>query len=400
MFRKLCSIGAAFGVCASSSAIPPRPVPIKPDFAINLYHELAKGDGNVFFSPISIQSALAMTSEGARGETAKQMAGVIQIGDSKAFSQMLSEIQRAPVKDQPRMTLTIANAIWAQEAYPFDPAYVALVRKQFAAEARGLDFAQSEASRQIINKWVEDKTNNKIKDLIAQGMITQDTRMVLTNAVYFNADWASQFKDYATTDAPFMLSDPEAGGKSKTVKMMRQVNKYGYADARTHHVVSLRYAGSDQAMVLMVPKKVNGLAKVEASLTPASLSKALSGLASRKIDLSMPRFKIEQSAALGDVLKKMGMELPFDGEKADFSGMTTAEKLSISAVVHKAFCKVDENGTEAAAATAVLMEATSAPPMEEEKPLEIRADRPFLFAIVDLSSQAVLFMGRVADPGE
>ncbi len=405
MMKPFSFIAAALGFVFNASA-EPAPAPalppgaVSPAFAVSMYHELAKtADGNVFFSPISIQSALAMTGQGARGETAKQIADVIRIGDADAFARLLAGLQVQGDEKAPRMTLTIANAIWAQEAYPFDQAYVDLVRRQFAAEARGLDFGQSEASRQIINDWVEKKTNQKIKDLLPQGSINNLTRLVLTNAVYFKADWRSKFEKSMTQDAPFHLSAGEAEGQGKTVKLMRQIEKFGYYDAKTHHVVVLPYAGTGQGMLLMVPKEIGGLKDVEASLTPEALQQAIAGLAIREIDLSLPRFKIDQAASLADILKKLGMSVAFDAEKADFSGMTTAEKLEISDVLHKAFCEVDENGTEAAAATAVIMGVMSAPPMEKPDPIVVRVDRPFVFAIIDGTTQAVLFMGRVADPG-
>lgn len=383
---------AVCGLCSLAGAKTTSPPQMTPDFAINLYKQVNAEPGNVFVSPISIQSALTMTAAGAKGETRQQILDVLGIKDPAELGQLLARLEKAPTKDEPNFQLSIANALWAQQAYPFSPEYVKSVQQQFDAEARTLDFGESDTATQIINKWVEEQTKEKIKDLIPKGTITQDTRMVLTNAVYFKADWQEKFSKDATADAPFNVTSD----KTTTVKMMHLTDQLGYFDAGPAHVVRLPYVGYSTSMLLLVPKQIDGIADTEKALTTQLLAKLDRESARREVQLSLPRFEFEDSVPLSDVLKKMGMELPFDPEKADFSGMTTAERLSISAVLHKTYVKVDEEGTEAAGATAVVMVAMAAPMPEE--PLVVTADRPFLVLIRDDTSGAILFIGRVTNP--
>ncbi len=407
MLKPAACVALLAGLCSFTHATTiaiEQPHPMKADFAINLYQTLAKEQGNLFFSPISIQSALAMTALGAKGDTAKEMNDVIQIGDPMGFANMVAVMQQTPQKNRPKLQLSIANAIWSAQNYPFSPDFMREAKRMFFAQTSSLDFSQPAAARKTINGWVEDKTKEKIKDLLPDGAITPDTRLILTNAVYFKADWASQFSKEITQEAPFHVAsakpatrDPE-GFSGKMVQMMHQTLKFSYADAGDYHLVAMAYDGHTTSMLLLVPKEMRGLAKVEAGLSAKSLGEAIEQCAPRKISLYLPKFKIEQSVSLSKTLQSMGMKLPFDAEKADFSGMTTGEKLAISDVLHKAYVDVDENGTEAAAATAVMMAATSAPPMQEDEPLEIKADHPFIFIVRDNTSGAILFMGRVADP--
>jgi serpin B len=222
---------------------------------------------------------------------------------------------------------------------------------------------------------------------------------VLTNAVYFNAAWTERFNEDRTADAPFHLSvaDSVDGPQSKTVKMMQQQERLGYLDAGDFDVVSLPYALGRASMLILVPKKIDGIADVERWLTEKSVADLPGKLKTREVALSLPRIKMEQSASLVPVLKRMGMTLAFDPGQADFSGMSESERLMITDVLHKAYVKVDEKGTEAAAATGVVMGVTAMPMPEE--PVVVRADRPFVMIIREQKTGAILFMGRIMDPG-
>jgi len=247
----------------------------------------------------------------------------------------------------------------------------------------------TEKSRQAINLWVEDQTNKKIKDLIPQGVLTALTRLVLTNAIYFKGDWASQFKESATKDASFKLG----GGKTVQAPLMYQKGKFGYKEDRDVQVLSMPYKGDDLSMVVVLPKKVDGLADVTANLTAAKIDAWTTRLYKRDVYVHLPKFKVESQFGLNDVLAKMGMPDAFDSSKANLSGMNGARNLYISAVIHKAYVDVNEEGTEAAAATAVVVALRSAP-----RRTTFRADHPFLFLIRHNKTGAILFMGRLANP--
>lgn len=370
-------------------------MPASSEFAIDLYHQLDTQPGNVFFSPLSIRSALAMTSAGAKGKTLEEMNQVLRLSGPnphEAMGEMLRELAKEPKERDAKLVLRIANAIWGQERYPFDPAYVKLVREQYQAEARSVDFGNEPAARKAINDWVEEKTNKKIVDLIPAGILNHETRLVLTNAVYFNARWEHEFSKESTSDQPFHVSMD----KTTSVPTMRQTAHFGYAETDDLQAIDMPYAGHDTSMLILLPKAGDGLGAMEKNLSAKQLAQVLQSIQYRRIDLSLPRFKIEQSAALSQVLQALGMKLAFDADKADFSGMCTAEPLYIGEVLHKAFVRVDEEGTEAAAATAVMMGAGAA--MIREEPLRVQVDRPFVFVIRDQKTGEILFMGRVMNP--
>ncbi len=396
---------SAFGL---TKIMEPANLPIKPDFAVQLYKELSKSEGNLFFSPISIQSALAMASEGAKADTLKQMQEVAKLDGAsiESIAQLMIDLKPVAPKAvneevaMPQFELSIANAVWSQPAFPFNPAYVRRIKQTYAAQAESLDFvADPNAARKTINDWVEKQTREKIKNLLPEGSITEQTRLVLTNAVYFNAAWTERFNEDQTADAPFHLSvaDNIDGPKSKTVKMMQQQERLGYFDAGDFEAVSLPYALGQASMLILVPKKIGGIADVERWLSEQSVADLPDKLKVRQVALSLPRIKMEQSASLVPVLKRMGMTLAFDPGKADFSGMSESEKLMITDVLHKAYVKVDEKGTEAAAATGVVVGVTAMPMPEE--PVVVRADRPFVMIIRENKTNGILFMGRVMDPG-
>ena len=384
-------------------------------FAWALYAKLAEKEGNLFFSPSSIHTALAMTYAGARGNTLIEMAETLRfprevkasgVGGHpgpavtipvdlpwslqrvhKAYAGLLKELK--PGK-KAGYQLHVANALWGQKGYPWLKPFLATTRENYGAGLREVDFVkQTEAARQTINKWVEKQTEDKIKDLLAKDIVGRDTLLVLTNAIYFKGDWASKFKEKNTKDAPFKLS----AGKSVKAPMMNQTGKFGYAQTKDLQVLRMPYAGEELSMVIFLPKKLDGLADVEKSLGKTGPGALLKRLRDRKVVVSVPKFKMTSKFRLDKTLSAMGMKDAFTG-KADFSGMNGRKDLFISAVVHKAFVDVNEEGTEAAAATGVVIERTSvAPP-----PPVFRADHPFLFLIRHEKTGVILFIGRVMNP--
>jgi serpin B len=369
-------------------------------FALDIYRNLSTQDGNLIFSPFSISLALAMTHAGAGGETESQMAETLhfdlpQLQLHPAFNALDQDLARrgAENKDeQEPLQLNIANAVWAEQTYPFLQEYLDLIASNYGAGIRLADFvSQFEAVRREINDWVLDQTEEKIKDLLPEGVLNPDTRMVLVNAIYFKADWLSQFDAGDTFDAPFHLLD----GSEITVPTMQQGMYVPYYKGDGFQAVELPYAGDTAAMDILVPDE--GIFEdFESSLTSAMLEEILNGMQPASVLVALPKFTFESQFNLADVLKSMGMVDAFEPAQANFSGMTAEKDLYISDVVHKAFVAVDEEGTEAAAATAVIIEATGAPMYD----VTLTIDRPFLFIIRDKPSRQILFIGRVLNPAQ
>ncbi len=361
-------------------------------FALDLYARLRGQEGNLFLSPYSISTALAMTYAGARGETAAQMRDVLHftLEDERLHRAFRSLIDSTTPGQDGGYALSVANALWGQEGYEFLPAFLDLTRTNYGAGLRQVDFVgATEAARKTINAWVEEETQEKIRDLLAPGVLTPYTRLVLTNAIYFKGDWASQFKESNTADAPFTL----AGGENVQVPMMHQTEDFRYLETDDFQAISLPYVREDLSMVVFLPKETDGLTAFEEQLTPERLSQWLGGLYKREVRVFLPKFTMTSQFSLAEVLSEMGMPDAFT-DAADFSGMSGKRDLFLSAVIHKAFVDVNEEGTEAAAATAVVIAATSVMP----RPVTFRADHPFLFLIRDNRSGSILFMGRVMDP--
>ena len=367
-------------------------------FAFDLYQALREADGNLFYSPHSISLALAMTYAGARGETAQQMADTLdfilpQNRLHPAFNSLDLQLGRrgegAKGKDGEGFRLNIVNAIWGQKDYEFLSEFLDLLAVNYGAGLRILDFASApEESRITINKWVSDRTEGRIEDLIPQGLIDTLTRLVLTNAIYFNAAWQYPFQEDMTEDGPFYLLD----GGEVIVPMMRQAELFGYAEGDGYQAVELPYDGGELSMVLLLPQ-AGHFEAFEGSLDTPQVDGIIGRLEHRQVTLAMPRFEFESSFGLKRTLTSMGMPLAFSGG-ADFSGMTGNRDLFIAEVVHKAFVSVDEAGTEAAAATAVVMPMAMPP----EEPVEVNANRPFVFLIHDIETGTILFVGRVINP--
>jgi serpin B len=368
-------------------------------FAFDLYRVLKEGHDNLFYSPHSISLALAMTYAGARGETERQMADTLHFTLPQdrlhpAFNRLDLELAQrgegAENKDGEGFRLHIVNAIWGQEGYGFLSEFLDVLAENYGAGLRVLDFAGApEESRVTINEWVSDQTENRIEDLIPPDAIDPLTRLVLTNAIYFNAAWAEPFEPDRTEDGPFHLLD----GGEVTVPMMRQTTSFGYAEDEGVQAVELPYDGGELSMVILLPD-AGEFDAFENTLDAGQVDGIVGDLAHRQVALTMPKFEFESGFSLVDALKALGMPDAFTGA-ADFSGMTGDRELFIGEVVHKAFVSVDEAGTEAAAATAVMMPLAAMP----EEPVEMTVDRPFIFVIRDIETGTALFVGRVVDPG-
>ncbi len=367
-------------------------------FAFKLYQALKEEEGNLFYSPYSISAALAMTYAGARGETAEQMANTLHflLDQDKlhpAFNWLDAELasrgEGAEGKDGEGFRLNVVNAIWGQKDYEFLSSFLDILAENYGAGLRILDFmTETEKSRLAINDWVSNETEGRIEDLIPQGALGELTRLVLTNAIYFNAAWAYPFDEDMTADGQFYLLD----GGQVSVPMMKQTESFGYTDGEGYQAVELQYDGGELSMVILLPEDDN-LKAFEGTLNAQQVDSIIDDLKHTEVALTMPQFEFESEFNLNDILAGLGMPVAFSGA-ADFSGMTGNRELFISDVVHKAFVAVDEAGTEAAAATAVIMELTAMP----DPPVEVTIDSPFVFLIRDIETSAILFIGRVMNP--
>ena len=372
-------------------------------FTFDLYQALSEKDGNLFYSPYSISLALAMTYAGARGETEQQMANTLhfilpQERLHSTFNGLDIELagrgEGAEGTDEGGFRLNIVNALWGQEEFEFRSEFLDILAENYGAGLRLLDFVNAtEDSRIVINDWVSEQTEGRIEDLIPQGVIDKLTRLVLTNAIFFNAAWLYPFEESQTRDGAFQLLD----GGEVTVPMMRRTATFGLAKGDGYQAVELPYDGSELSMVILLPGSGH-FETFEGSLDAGLVRSITNGLFPTRVALTMPKFEFESDFGLADTLGEMGMPVAFISPQgpctfqgADFSGMTGACELYIKEVVHKAFVSVDEAGTEAAAATAVVMQIESLPP-------SITVDRPFVFLIRDIETGTILFVGRMVNP--
>ncbi|MCG6157480.1 serpin family protein [Rubinisphaera margarita] len=366
-------------------------------FALDLYSQLASEDGNLFYSPGSISLALAMTYAGAAGETQTEMAETLHFPkDAEQLHQgmqVLQEFWRQPSK-QTGVELRIANRLWGQENYEFLPEFQTVTRTNYGAELVELDFTKADTARQRINEWVAKQTEKKITELIPQGGLSPSAKLVLTNAVYFLGNWDSPFKADRTKKEPFHVAAEE----KIDVDMMFQADSFQYGENDLLQVLELPYAERNFSMFVFLPRKVDGLSKLEEQLTAENVRTWIEEVyRENEVQVHLPKFKTTSQFELGTILQQMGMSTAFKAEAADFTGMTGGRDLFISAVHHKAFVDVNEKGTEAAAATGVVMAPTSAP-IEPEEPKVFRADHPFVFAIRDNRTGMLLFVGRIINP--
>jgi len=363
-------------------------------FGFDLYQQLKKSEGNLFFSPYSISTALAMTYAGARNQTEKEMAKVLHLSLQQeplhsAFSKLQSHLNT--IQNKGFIKLSIANSLWAQEGYPFLDSFLNLNKKYYGAGLNFVDFAKkTETARKTINIWVENQTQQKIKELIKPGVLDPLTKLVLCNAIYFKGNWSSQFDKKRTRDADFFIS-PDTTIKAP---MMSQKSEYKFRVFSSFNAIELPYENNDLSMIIFLPKKIDGLAEVEKDLTNENVKAWIDKLTEThksEVFVSIPKFKTTCEFELSKTLAEMGMPSAFAITPADFSGMTGKQDLFISNVIHKAFVDVNEEGTEAAAATAVTMRLISMPP-------EFRADHPFVFTIRENQTGSILFVGRILDP--
>jgi serpin B len=359
-------------------------------FAFDLYSQLRTQTGNLFLSPYSVSTAFGMASAGAAGQTQEEMTRVLHFPPQEKLHPTFGALQRSLDRGTQcgGYELRIANRAWGQSGFPFVQAFLDVTREHYGAEMQQADFQHgAEAARQVINGWVEQQTNSKIRDLFPAGSIDQNTRLVLANAIYFKGLWARQFDRSQTTDAAFHLSASEV----VSVPTMRREDKFRLARAEGVQMLELPYKGEDLSMLILLPDRIDGLADLEAGLSPERLRALLDGLSEHEVPVKLPRFKIASKFELPRVLSTMGMPSAFAPGEADFSAMDGRRDLYISAAYHQAFVEVNEEGTEAAAATGIGVGITSVPP-------SFTADHPFLFLIRDNVTGSILFLGRVADP--
>jgi serpin B len=365
-------------------------------FAIELWSKLDT-PGNLAVSPASISLALAMTAGGAKGATYAELAHALHFTGTAADATAKYGALSSAVQSSRGLTLRVANRLFGEKTFAFELAFVDATRKAFGAPLESVDFKGApDAARTHINEWVEHQTEKRIKDLLPSGAITSDTRLALVNAIYFLADWQTPFKQEATNPRPFTVA-----GAKKQVDTMHAMDSLRLAPLPGGRMLELPYKGDSAAMWIALPDKVDGLADLERALDAKQLDTAAAALKPTMVQLALPKFTIDPPTALAlrPPLEALGVKLAFSDAEADFTGIGTPPdpryRLYVSAVFHKAFVKVDEKGTEAAAATAVVMAVgTGMPPKAEQ----FDVDHPFLFFIVDKSSGLILFMGRVADP--
>ncbi len=367
-------------------------------FGLDLYRRAAPAGTNVIVSPASIAIALSMARAGARGQTATEMDAVLRAVGSDPHASWINALEGALAARNGSfadadgnlldVTLRVANAPFAQRGLPLDQGFLDALASRFGAGLRLVDYqTDTEAARKLINRWVDDQTAGRIPELLQPGILSDLTRLTLVNAIYLKAPWAMPFDPNATRPGTFLRAD----GSTVEVPMMSATEGLRYADGSGWHAVELPYIGGSLALAIVVP---DDLAAFERSLTPEVLAGVTGALEDQMVQLSMPRFGVETATDLATVLAALGMPSAFDPDRADFSGITTAERLFISNVIHQANIDVDEKGTEAAAATAVTLRATAAP----DEPVTLRVDRPFLFVLRDVPTGAIVFMGRVVDP--
>ena len=360
------------------------------EFAFDLYNEWKNGDGNVFFSPYSISTALAMTYEGAKGETSNQMRDVLNYPEDDLTRQSnFARIQNILNKQDKEYKLHTANALWLQKDYSFLDSYLDVTQDYYYAEQNELDFMNKNSEAvDTINGWVEDKTEDKIKDIISE--LSPDTRLVLTNAIYFKGDWLKEFDKDDTLGKPFIT---DSGVTS--VDMMYQKEDFNYAETDELQILEMDYKGEELSMMVLLPKENYSLSDVE--INNGNVESWSSSLVEEEVHVYFPKFEFDTKYGMVNTLNRMGMVDAFIPNQADFSGMEGSRELYIGNVIHQAYVKVDEKGTEAAAATVVGMVGSSMP---SENQIIFNADHEFVFLIKEKSTGQILFLGKVVNPNE
>ncbi len=357
-------------------------------FALGLYAKLKDEKGNIFFSPASVSTALAMVYEGARGETAEEIRSTFNYSEHNEERRDYFRCMMERLNKKEEYDITIANALWAQKDFGLLKDYTDIVDRHYGGKVTSVDFIKdTENTRQTINNWVENKTNDKIKNLLSKDSVNGSTRLVLTNAIYFKGDWEKQFDKDLTREEEFRTESEKVN-----TPMMRheKSQKFRYGETEEYQILELPYKGGELSMLLILPKD-GYFEMVESSLTEDNLEAWQQGMSYGEVIVEMPKFKTETEYEMRGTLSAMGMPMAFS-EVADFSGITGDRDLEISGVIHKAFVDVNEEGTEAAAATGVVMRSFSI-----SRPKVFRADHPFIYAIQEKNSN-ILFMGRVVSP--
>ncbi len=356
---------------------------------IDLYHKLNPNPReNVSFSPFSIFVALGMAYEGAREQTAEDMRSVLHLpegNNSEQFKLILNQMNSSSKYD-----LRIANALWAQKKYPFKAEFLNKIANFYFGEANNLDFSDAYGASRQINDWVEENTNHKIQNLISPAAINSLTRLVLTNAIYFKGKWVTQFDKKDTKSEDFYLANGEVT-KVPTMRLISNPSHFKYGDFPTHQVLEMHYKGFGMSMMILLPREKDGLSSLENALTSENLSK-WRDLFTTKVNIYLPKFRLETAYNISDTLKQLGMESAFGGN-SDFSGMDGSLDLYLSDAVHKAFIDVNEEGTEAAAATGMMLTMRGG----GFRTPTFRADHPFIYLLQD-SKRNILFLGKVANP--
>jgi serine protease inhibitor len=388
--------------CSDESAGPDTPTPVRQissgelavmhantAFGLTLFRSVAEEtpDANIFISPLSVSMALGMTVNGAAGDTwlgmrrALHFDNLTQTEINQSYRSLLDLLRGM----DPRVRFDIANSIWSREGFPVEQAFIDSNRHYFDAEIRSLDFSRADAA-DVINAWVSQKTQGRIPDIVT-GPIPELTMMYLINAVYFKGTWSEQFDPKKTRDDTFTAT----GGARKNIKMMNRSGRMRYHSGQLVEIVDLPYGWDRYSMAVLLPREGVTLAEARNALLSDQWGLWLDALIETEMDLQMPRFTLEYETSLREMLRKMGMELAFDPENADFSGINPDRELYVTDVKHKTYVKVNEEGTEAAAATSVEMGTTSMPPV-------MRVDHPFIFVIHEHNTGAILFIGQVTDP--
>jgi serine protease inhibitor len=397
LFVTLCFVFVALARGPETPPAADRAAVVEGDntFAVDLYGQLRHRGGNLFFSPASISTALAMAYAGARGDTASEMAKTLHFTLPHpqlhpAMGAVLSDLNAA----HDGYLLSSANALWAQRGSTFLEDFLKIMNQDYGAGFNQVDFkTATEAARLTINRWVEQKTEDKIKDLLPPGALKSSTRLVLTNAIYFKGDWQTQF-DKAQTKTEDFHASPTT---TIQVPLMHRDGGFNYLKGETWQALEIPYKNKQLSMVIFLPNDSNGLPALEQAMTTANMQQWVRRLEpASKVIVTVPKFRMTQEFELGGTLSAMGMPEAFTGS-ADFSGMTGSRDFAISDVIHKAYIDVNEEGTEAAGATAVTMRALAIRVPDQPPPV-FRADHPFVFVIRDNRSNSILFMGRVANP--
>ena len=366
-------------------------------FSLDIYKRLAQREsGNLFLSPLNISMAFAMVYAGARGETASQIADVLQFAPSQTdvhlgYAALQEALQNQ--NGQGNYQLSLANRLWGQQSYVFSQDFTQLSRRYYGAELGQVDFrARPDEARSTINKWVMQQTAGRIEDLLPEGSVDMNTLLVLTSAIYFKGDWESAFLPHATRGAPFHLT----ANDQVDVPTMFQEERFEHAEIEGLDLLKLPYKDEEQlSLIVLLPTKHDGLADLERELSHRQLTSWLEKLEPRQVQVYLPKFKSTSQFDLKSTLSDMGMTAVFDPERANLSGISEQDELVLSAAVHQAFVQVDEEGTEAAAATGAVVGVTSAP---ADTPVVFRADHPFLYLIYHEQTGGILFLGRLADP--